>query len=291
MTRLIRSIIVVLTVIAPTPSSGQDVSVEEIRDVQLEAWPVIPGSSTQDETVPAHFEIETDVQPDFGPLPQLTPVRTSRRIGTRREHQEVVTQIYRQTIGNSRHRSSSNRRPEQPDSWQRSLAQFARARTAAPATALNVTFDAPATQIAEKDSSSGSSKTVSIQPKVRLDVRLLAEKIEAFNQSLAGIENLLRAREEWDLAALESTFTQLGSLKRDREVWSLNRNAVPQSRRRWVAEPRSLDASLALFRQRVFETRVAADIDSAPISLLQITELKQRLAAMRSSVVEWMSGD
>ena len=291
MSCLIRNIVCTVLLLGPSVSVAQDVSWDEVYGVRLEALPEISGKPLPAKQTEQLGIVPKRTQPDFGPMPELPGYSSANSMIAERnwdvptgspEYRKSVPGVIVNSSGRITNASSI------------AGVRFAPTGRAAPATGLAVKLvkSTPVIEsVVKTGKTTSSSKPVSLRPKVRLDAKLLAKKIGDFNLAVAGIDNHLVAQDEWDLVALESAFSRLRTLKRDREVWALNRNAVPQSRRRWIAEPVSLNSSLTHFQQRVFETRIAAETDSATISLLQLTELQQRLADMRSTTADWLADE
>ena len=132
------------------------------------------------------------------------------------------------------------------------------------------------------------SLPVSLQPpKVSVNLRLLAQRIEAHNLSVASIEDRLVTRERWDERGLESVISQINEVRTDRSFWSMYWSLLEADRQRRLGRVASLDSMLEKLRQRIFETRVEADLSQDSVSTRKHQQTMRRLAELDRQVVQW----
>ena len=143
-----------------------------------------------------------------------------------------------------------------------------------------------AKSIAESSPRTTDSKTVSLHPKSRaaVNLKLLSQRIDAHNLSVAAIEDELRSREQWDLRGIETTISEIENVMFGRELWSMYWELLDPRGQRRIGSVASLSPSLGKLRQRIFETQVAADVDPRLVSHLSKNEAKSRLSAIDRQV-------
>lgn len=117
----------------------------------------------------------------------------------------------------------------------------------------------------------------------KIDVELLSQRIEAHNLSVAAVETLLQ-RHDWNLRQIESVASRIELLANDHEQWELYREALQQPQRDRVGLMASLLPSLEKLRQRVFESRVAIDVDPTSFSSLPKKTAERRLTQIDARV-------
>lgn len=135
---------------------------------------------------------------------------------------------------------------------------------------------------------SGNSKSVSLEHKTaKPNVSELADRIAAYNLSVAAIEDQLNERETWDLDDLEAMATQIQQVKGSKKVWSLYLEILSERQQRRLGNIAALHSSFDLLRQRIFEVRVAMDINPHSITTLPADEAAARLALIEANIADW----
>lgn len=136
--------------------------------------------------------------------------------------------------------------------------------------------------IASQPKQPTQSKSVSLRP-AGLNHRALREKIDAYNLSVAAIEEQIRSQDRWDMEGVELVVEQVGQVIADRSLWSMYLALLEPSKRRRIGRVSSLDESLNALRERIFEVRVETDVNDKT-SYISKTKTKQRLEALDQQV-------
>lgn len=269
-----------------------------MRNVRLEAMPDIPKRTRY--AKPKLELTPTFSRPDFGdfvPVPvQRLEVRLQRprtyrsgidsAVAARDWHRGVLDSSGIAFANSSRQTASESASPP--------------SRTPVPAVGLIVSdnsssatppaFEPPsaiATANVPTANVPTNSKPVALQPS-GLNFRALRERIEAHNFSVAAIEERLRTQDDWDLLSIESMVSQIAEVQDGRALWELYWNILEPGKRRRIGLPLSLDNALDSLRQRIFETRVVADVDYQSVSHLEETKTQDRLRELDQRVAKWL---
>ncbi len=264
-----------LNVIADEPA----ISWEDVRGIRLEEFPEVPGANGRETGPDLHrFSISpTASLPDFGAMPELP---TLAPIVLQPIQRVPVESIVRRSIDVPSFASQSDQQPftsrvakvVSPNGFQRS-----------PAAVLQIVEI-----VARKENPPATSKPVVLEEKVALDHARLARRIEAYNYSVAGIENQLNSREQWSLEALESVVSQMEDVQDDRDLWSLYWNVLDRRRQRRLGEIRGIESAVEKLSQRIFETRVALDVDPQSVSRQRPSQAEKRLRELESQANRWL---
>lgn len=105
----------------------------------------------------------------------------------------------------------------------------------------------------------------------------LAERVALHNLGVSAIEDQLRARDTWKLSDLESLLAQLRSQHESRRLWMLYWQLLDTKQQWRVGSPVAYTKCIDLLRQRLFETRVAMDINPFSVTTAGKRQATQRL--------------
>ena len=254
------------------------VSRDEVAGVRLEAMPEIPArqshmKSKQSDRTDPFAESPAFSRPDFGPLPKIAWMRLSATQPKQHRPSWNVTP----TIGNH----VAGLQPARNDIENDANPSFS--YSAAPPVGL-------ATLIVQavRSHQETASKTVSIKS-ATVNHQLLAQRIKAHNLSARAIEDRLNGQDDWDLTGIESIVSQIDSVIRGQEMWLMYWKILPLRQQRRLGSVVSLSSSLEKLRQRIFEARVATDVDVSLISHLSKKQVIARLESLNEQVEKWMN--
>ena len=132
-----------------------------------------------------------------------------------------------------------------------------------------------------------SSHQVTIE-RTSVNLGLLRKRITNHNLTLDTVADQLQQQEHWQLAQIESVVAQLQLLIEDQQLWLMYWNLLSPERRRIAGAVSPTKPVLELLRQRIFETRVSADIDVQAVSALNLTDTKLRLTSLNQKVTAWI---
>lgn len=274
---------------------------QDLQGVRLEELPAIPGQPEDWKSIDRkRFSIDPPVAaPDFGRRPSLRwksvrSIPESRAVrpylfdrdggASSLAQSEFRTSNWTSVIvGETKtvaHQGAQS--PTDPP-----VGVFARS---IPLMAVPVKFVPIPASVATVEELPVKSRPVSLQPQeVSVNLRLLAQRLEAHNLSVAGIEDQLVTREHWDERGLESVISQVNKVRLDRSFWLMYWDLLETHRQRQLGRIASLDSILEKLRQRIFETRVEADLSQASVSTQQHQLAMRRLAEFDRQVVQWQS--
>lgn len=288
-------------------NDGSPVSWQELQGVRLEELPAIPGQPEDWNAIyRKRFSMDPAVvAPDFGrrprlrwksvrPLPDSRAVRADLFDQAERRQRPARSEFrpesrsefrtgnwYNAIVGDSR-QAASRPAHEPTDQPVEVLAR------SIPVKAVAVDFETIPQPAASVEELPVESLPVSLQPpKVSVNLRLLAQRIEAHNLSVASIEDRLVTRERWDERGLESVISQINEVRTDRSFWSMYWSLLEADRQRRLGRVASLDSMLEKLRQRIFETRVEADLSQDSVSTRKHQQTMRRLAELDRQVVQW----
>ena len=215
---------------------------------------------------------------DVGPIPEMAWRNTRRNAVASRSKPHTLTRTWT---------SVEIERGQQPLLAQRASSP----QPEDPQPAARVPATIPLQFSQQQEPARSASKTVSIQPSVQLNYRLLGQRIAAHNLSVAAIHDRLNQQSEWDLASLESISDTLHDVRASQDLWIMYWRVLEPSKRRRLGGVVSLRPTLEKLQLRVFELQVLASVDSARVSSLGESETKARLAEIDQQIDDWITSE
>lgn len=265
-----------LLLISPTTfdAFGQELSWKDVLGVRLESVPDLPPGSVGHARQQTWF-MTVATKPDFGRPPRRSTPSLKLEWAVARPRPGTWASLD----------------PQQVDRLLPNLEQFAVETSFIETIDEELLSAAPPSTIVVSQASGAVDRGVPSKPvslPVTLNYRALAERISSYNLSVAGIEDRLNSQEDWDLRSLETIVQQIDEVYRSRELWAMYWHVLGPTQQRQMGSVSRITSILEMVQQRIFETRVAVDIDPDRVSHLSARRIRARLAELDKKVDIWI---
>lgn len=118
------------------------------------------------------------------------------------------------------------------------------------------------------------SKVVSV---VRPNFEVIRERVALHNLTVAAIRDQLANQEEWSISDLDSLSTQLGSIRQAAQLRDLYVALLTDRQKQRIVTELGLSQCLEKLKQRLFETRVALEVNRFAVTTLELPEAHELL--------------